>query len=74
VGTTREKTGIEPKERKEGAGERNDRVHVEWMRQNETEREGKERGEIQNVERREIGWMKEIWKRKDRMEKERNGV
>jgi hypothetical protein len=29
------------------------------------ERERKERGEILN-DRREIGWMKEIWKRRDR--------
>ncbi|KAJ3633074.1 hypothetical protein MTP99_010046 [Tenebrio molitor] len=37
----------------------------------ETER--KERGEILNEDVREIGWMKEIWKRRDRMEEERGG-
>jgi hypothetical protein len=37
------------------------------------EREGKERGEILNEDGREIGWMKEIKKRRDSMEKERGG-
>jgi hypothetical protein len=37
------------------------------------ERERKERGEILNKDGREIGWMKEIRKRRDRMEKERGG-
>jgi hypothetical protein len=32
--------------------------------------EGKERREIRNEDGREIGWMKEIWKRKERIEKE----
>jgi hypothetical protein len=32
-----------------------------------------ERGEILNEDGREIGWMKKIWNRKDRMEKERGG-
>jgi hypothetical protein len=31
-------------------------------------RERKERGEILNENEREIGWMKEIWNRRDRME------
>jgi hypothetical protein len=35
------------------------------------ERERKERGEIQNEDGREIRWMKEIWKRRKRIEKER---
>jgi hypothetical protein len=35
------------------------------------ERERKERGEVLNEDGREIGWMKEIWNRRDRMEKER---
>jgi hypothetical protein len=35
------------------------------------ERERKERGEILNEDGREIGWMKEKWNRRDRMEKER---
>jgi hypothetical protein len=37
------------------------------------ERQRKERGEIQNEDEREIRWMKEIWKRSERIEKERNG-
>jgi hypothetical protein len=37
------------------------------------ERERKERGEILNEGGRERGWMKEIWKRRDRVEKERGG-
>jgi hypothetical protein len=36
-------------------------------------RERKERGEILNEDGREIRWMKEIWKRKERTEKERGG-
>jgi hypothetical protein len=43
---------------------------VEWMKRNETG-EGKERREIRNEDGREIGWIKEIWKRKERIEKER---
>jgi hypothetical protein len=35
------------------------------------EREIKERREILNADGREIGWMKGIWKRRDRMEKQR---
>jgi hypothetical protein len=35
------------------------------------ERERKEWGEILNEDRREIGWLKGIWKRRDRMAKER---
>jgi hypothetical protein len=35
------------------------------------ERERKERGEILKEDGREIKWMKEIWKRKERIEKER---
>jgi hypothetical protein len=35
------------------------------------EREGKERGEILSEDGREIGWMKEVWKRGERIEKER---
>jgi hypothetical protein len=33
----------------------------------------KERGEILNEDGREIGWMKWIWNKKDRIEKERDG-
>jgi hypothetical protein len=32
------------------------------------EREGRERGEILNEDGREVGWMKEIWKRSERLE------
>jgi hypothetical protein len=35
------------------------------------EREGKVREEILNEDGRETGWMKEIWKRRERIEKER---
>jgi hypothetical protein len=35
------------------------------------EKEIKEGGEILNEDGREIGWMKKIWNRTDRMEKER---
>jgi hypothetical protein len=37
------------------------------------EREGKERREILNEDGKEIGIMKEIWKRRERIEKERGG-
>jgi hypothetical protein len=37
------------------------------------ERERKERGETLNEGGKLIRWMKEIWKRRDRMEKERGG-
>jgi hypothetical protein len=37
------------------------------------ERERKEREEILNEGGKLIRWMKEIWKRRDRMEKERGG-
>jgi hypothetical protein len=40
---------------------------------NMRERERKERGEVLNEDGREIRRMKEIWKRRDRMEKERGG-
>jgi hypothetical protein len=39
----------------------------------ERERERKKRGEILNEDGREIGWMKAIWKRRERTEKERDG-
>jgi hypothetical protein len=44
---------------------------VEWMWRNERER--KEQGEILNQNGREIRWMKEIWKRRERIKKERGG-
>jgi hypothetical protein len=37
------------------------------------ERESMERGEIRSEDGREIRWMKEIWKRRERIEKERGG-
>jgi hypothetical protein len=36
-------------------------------------REGTERGEILNEDGREIGWVKKIWKRRDRTQRERCG-
>ncbi|KAH0820899.1 hypothetical protein GEV33_001892 [Tenebrio molitor] len=39
----------------------------------EREKERKEREKILNEDGREIGWMKEIWKRRDRMQKEMGG-
>jgi hypothetical protein len=38
-----------------------------------SERERKERGEILNDDGREIQWMKEIWKRREGIEKKRGG-
>jgi hypothetical protein len=37
------------------------------------EREQNERGEILNEDGREIGWMNEVWKRRESIEKERGG-
>jgi hypothetical protein len=37
------------------------------------ERESKERGEILNEDGREIRWMKEIWKRREMIEKKKVG-
>jgi hypothetical protein len=37
------------------------------------EREKKELGAIQNEDGREVRWIKEIWKRRERTEKERDG-
>jgi hypothetical protein len=37
------------------------------------EREEKERGEILSEDGREIGWMKKVWKKRERIEKERGG-
>jgi hypothetical protein len=75
VGTRREKTGVGWEERKEGA-----ECAMRRKRQLSTcememrERERKQRGEILNEDEREIGWMKEIGKRRDRMEKEMGEV
>jgi hypothetical protein len=75
VGTRRERTGIGRKEKREGEGcaarkKREDRARGEWIRRNERN-EGKGEGEILSEGGREIGWMKEIWKRRARIEKER---
>jgi hypothetical protein len=43
------------------------------MRREIRKTERKERGRILNEDGREIGWMKELWKRRDKMEKERGG-
>jgi hypothetical protein len=52
--------------------ERRETIEHTWSGCSEIrERERKEWGEILNEDRREIGWMKEIWKRRDRMAKER---
>jgi hypothetical protein len=37
------------------------------------EREGKELGEVLSKDGREIGWMKQVWKKRERTEKERRG-
>jgi hypothetical protein len=37
------------------------------------ETEEKERGKILNEDGRELGWMKEIWKKRERTEKDRGG-
>jgi hypothetical protein len=51
-------------------GERKTTEHM-WNGFSEMrEREAKERGEILNEDGREIGWMKEIWKRGERIKKE----
>jgi hypothetical protein len=42
------------------------------MRRNEREKRKKERREILSEDGREIGWMKEVWKRRERIE-ERGG-
>jgi hypothetical protein len=71
MGTRREKTGIGRKERKEGAeyDMRRQRQLNMWNGCGEMREEGKELGEILNDDGREIGWMKKIWNRRDRMKK-----
>ncbi|KAH0809690.1 hypothetical protein GEV33_013099 [Tenebrio molitor] len=65
------------KKRKEGAEcamRREKQLSIMWNGFSEMrERERKERGEILNEDRREIGWMKEIWKRRERLEKQGGG-
>jgi hypothetical protein len=72
-----ERSGIGCKERREGAGcaarrERRSSTCAPHGCGEMREREGKERREILSEDGREIGWMKEIWKR-ERIEKEREG-
>jgi hypothetical protein len=50
--------------------EESDTIKHMW---NEWEREGKKWGEMLKEDEREMGWMKEIWKRRERIEKERGG-
>jgi hypothetical protein len=55
---------------------REDRETIEhmWSACGEiTEREKKERGEILSEDGREIGWMNELGKKRERIEKERGG-
>jgi hypothetical protein len=78
VETRREKAGIGRKEMREGAecATRGGRPSgtcemdvAKWER-------GRERSEekyVQNEEEREIRWMKKIWERRERIEKERGG-
>jgi hypothetical protein len=77
VGTKRERTSTGWRRRKEYAGcavRRERRSSYMWRGCGEMrEREEKERGEILNEDGREIGWMKEVWKRRERIEKERGG-
>jgi hypothetical protein len=77
VGTRREKIGIGQKKRKEGAEcamWRKKQLSIMWNGFSEMrEKERKERGEIWNEDGREIGWMKEIWKRRERIEKQGGG-
>jgi hypothetical protein len=72
VGTRREKTGFGWKERKEGreyAMRREKQLSTCGMDVGLRERNG----EKQNEDGREIRWMKKIWKRRERIEKERGG-
>jgi hypothetical protein len=65
--------GIGRKKRKEGAGcaTRRERRLSTYGEMRETEE--KERGKILNEDGRELGWMKEIWKKRERTEKDRGG-
>jgi hypothetical protein len=54
--------------------EENETIEHMWSGCNEMrERERKDRREILSEDGREIGWMKEIWKRKERIEIQRGG-
>jgi hypothetical protein len=45
-----------------------------WNGCGEMREEGKELGEILNDDGREIGWMKKIWNRRDRIKKKGWGI
>jgi hypothetical protein len=54
-----------------------ERIEHMWngcIEMRERGRERKERGEILNEDGREIRWKKEIWKRREKLEKERGGA
>jgi hypothetical protein len=69
VGTRREKTGIGSCKM---CYEEREIIEHMWNGYSEMrERERKKRGEILNEDGREIRWMKEIWKRRERIEKKR---
>jgi hypothetical protein len=78
VGTRREKTGIGWTEKKEGAEctmrreRQSSTCGTECIEMRERERKRKEPEEILNEDGREIRWMNEIWKRRERIEKERS--
>jgi hypothetical protein len=65
--------GIGRKKRKEGAGcaTRRERRLSTYGEMRETEE--KEGGKILNEDGRELGWVKEIWKKRERTEKDRGG-
>jgi hypothetical protein len=54
--------------------EENETIEHMWSGCNEMrERERKDRGEILSEDRRELGWMKKIWKRRERIEIQMGG-
>jgi hypothetical protein len=66
--------GIGRKERREGAECAARTIEHMWSGCDEMrEREGKERRETLSEDGREIGWMKEVCKRRERIEKKRGG-
>jgi hypothetical protein len=71
-GTRREKARIGWKERKEGAECAMGRERQSSICGMDVQRDGKKRGEILNEDRREIGWMTEIGKRRESIK--RRGV
>jgi hypothetical protein len=54
--------------------EERETIEYMWNRCSEMrKRERKDRGEVQKEDGREIRWKKELWKRRERIEKERDG-